>query len=77
MVTKAAGGLMTFPQENNESLTFPLTTVTLRLKMASNMDDIKQAAAILGKKGGQTITAKKARAARKNGKKGGRPRTKQ
>lgn len=36
--------------------------------------DVKEAAAVLGKWAGQQKSAKKAAAARENGKKGGRPR---
>ena len=37
-------------------------------------DEVSRAAAIMGKKGGSVKSEKKARAARENGKKGGRPR---
>jgi len=37
-------------------------------------DEISQAASLMGKKGGSVKSEKKARAARENGKKGGRPR---
>ena len=41
---------------------------------SSEMKEIKQAAAALGRKGGASKSAAKGKAARENGKKGGRPR---
>lgn len=38
--------------------------------------DMSKIAALLGKRGGQTITKAKSAAARRNGKKGGRPKKK-
>ena len=40
------------------------------------LDDISAAAAALGRKGGKAKSEAKARAARENGRKGGRPRIK-
>lgn len=42
-----------------------------------SMEDIKKAAAILGRKGGQAGTKAQNRARRINGKKGGRPKKKE
>ena len=52
-----------------ELLTNPTVTPIL-----TDVMDVKEAAAILGRWAGQQRTAKKAAAARENGKKGGRPR---
>lgn len=50
-----------------------LTNPTERPILTTVMD-VKEAAAVLGKWAGQQKSAKKAAAARENGKKGGRPR---
>jgi len=48
--------------------------IRTELESALTAQAISQAAATLGRKGGQTVTEKKAAAVRENGKKGGRPR---
>ena len=60
----------------NKVLRFPLTRESLGFTVASVTNDLSQAAKILGAKGGKAKTKAKVKAARANGRKGGRPRKK-
>jgi hypothetical protein len=76
MVTKAAGGMMTFPQENNESLTFVLDK-PIRQGQSVHIVSVtkEEIRRVLGAIGSIKSPAK-AEASRKNGKLGGRPKKK-
>lgn len=54
---------------------FPLTALPLgfTVKNVNRVPELSQAAKLLGRRGGLAKSAKKAEAARKNGKTGGRP----
>src|SRR5262249_9590357 len=68
------------PQENierNNIVRFPLTLKSLGFNVSGVTDsELRQAAAVMGRKGGQARTKAKIKAARANGRKGGRGRKK-